>query len=194
MLYHTIREEFNTELCSDNIKFIDDKSVEKINDDGHALCLFGEPITGSMCTIFRIEFRIRQKGIHKQFCPYFGFAVSSSASDLMSRLKTVRHWNDCYVKFKLENDKECSGYSISMYNSTRRFQWNGCGTIDHEEVSMDVNDTFMLEHDFDAAECSAYHKRKKFHTFKMTEKCIIPTLSMYFEGERIQVTKYEFQY
>ena len=95
-LYYTIRGQFNTELCSKNLKFIDDKTVEKINDDDYALCLFGEPLTDSMCRKFRIEFTIKQSGLHDDFCEYFGFAVASSPSDLITDLQQIEDWNICH--------------------------------------------------------------------------------------------------
>lgn len=148
VIFYTIKGEFNTEQCSKNLEFIDEKTVQKINNDNHALCLFGEPISNSMCRIFKIEFTIRQKGNNKFFCPYFGLAVSSSISDLIAELKTIKKWDDNYAKYVDKNGHQCLAYSVSMYNSTNEFRWNGSTDIKHDKLKFVVGDRFSFVHDF----------------------------------------------
>ena len=80
-VYYKNRGAFNTKLGSENLKFIDDEIVQKINDENFALCLFGEPITDATCKVFRIEYKIISR--NSEFCPHFGFAASSSSSILI---------------------------------------------------------------------------------------------------------------
>merc|ERR1712228_807828 len=185
VLYYSIRGEFNRKQCSKNLKFIDDKTVQKINNSSHAHCLFGEPITGSMCSIFRIEFTLKP-GTPKSFCPYFGFVVSSSISDSIANLKTVRTWNKHIIEFIQLKGKKFTHYNMSMH--LNQFSWNGVSSIKHDKLVTAINDKVMFEHNFASAQCTAYHNGKKFHSFEMKEACIIPTLSLHYEGERVCVT------
>ena len=62
-----------------------------------------------------------------------------------------------------------------------------------QNMKFKVNDTFMLVHNFAESQCSAFYNNEKICVIKsFAEKCIIPTVSLYFPGTIIKVTKYEF--
>ena len=61
------------------------------------------------------------------------------------------------------------------------------------KMKFKVNDRVMFAHNFAESQCSAFYNNEKIYEIKIMAKCIIPTLSLCVPGERIKVTKYEFE-
>eukprot|EP01084_Bolivina_argentea_P023126 43085_1 len=187
--YYSISGSFNTEKCAKGLEFIDHKTVKKILNSTHNLCMFGEPISNLMCNIFRIEYTMKE--CVDNWCPYFSFAVASSETEMKEKIiADVIHWTQSYIHGVPAKNKE---YSVSIYNKTSALYWRGSDKVGPTDLKFQIGDTCMMEHNFLTQNCNVYYNDKILYTFVIKEKCILPTLSIYFIGEVVEVTRYEFE-
>eukprot|EP01084_Bolivina_argentea_P023125 43084_1 len=196
LLYYSPRGRFKTDINyrAADLEFIDHKTVKKIIHSNHNLCLFGETISKFMCNIFRIEFTI--KAGDTTWCPYFSLLVAENEIEMNEIINNVQNWNISYIRQKDEDGSVNTGsksYSICLYQGDNTFNWQGSTVIGPKNLKFKIGDRFMLEHNFINCECHAYFNDLKVYTFTIKEQCILPTISMYFTGEIIEITRYEFE-
>eukprot|EP01083_Nonionella_stella_P097519 274111_1 len=176
LLYYSMRGEFNTEKCAKHLQFIDHKTVTKINNSCmHGLCLFGETISKSMCNIFRIEFAI--KDARGEWCPYFSLLSASSVTAMDRFIAGVQQWSINYLPDTMK-------YTICLHNKAESLLWQGFEEIGRQLVFA-IGDRVMLEHNFVDERCNVYFNDELVHHFVIKEECVLPTLSVYFEGEMV---------
>eukprot|EP01083_Nonionella_stella_P138468 421360_1 len=191
LLYYSMRGSFNTEHCAKDLHFIDHKTVQKLNigrPSVHSVCTFGGTINKSMCNIFRIEFLI--KDARETWCPYFTL-LSASSVPAMNHFIDDIPWETYY----LDATKTLLKYSVCLHNKTasESLQWQGSKPIGRAGLTFAIGDRIMLEHNFADKRCNVYFNDEQSFDFEIKEECILPMLSMYFEGETVEVTQYQFE-
>ena len=178
---------FNQNNHGNNLLFIDNKTVEKINQNSHSVATIGEPISGQMCDIFTIEYQVNinvstSKGT--SFCPYIGFQKG-----IQSKI-----WKDHDGPWFNESHN-CVG--LSIYNGNK----NSFGLFERPKPRKTINtnsplkvgDTFRMVFNFVKAECYIYHNDYKLNEcIALTTSPIVPMITLHFVGERVEITKYEF--
>ncbi len=196
-LIYYIPSSFNRKKHVSNIEFIDDNTIQKINNNQHSICTFGEPIYKSMCSIFTIEFKV--KSAKSDFCPYIGFFFSSSLSfDKMKNMQYVEYFNDYLGS---HNNKQYS-FGVTMYNKEHSlFLFDKNNADDGQRLgsndiylTFQIGDKVMFKHNFVKSECNIYYNQQKIDTLEIKETFIMPAFSLYFSGVTIEITKYQLQH
>ena len=189
--FYWIRFTFNKKYTGDNLKFINDTTVGKTKTGGHELCALEKSISGDMCDVFQIEYTLRNK--KDMFCPYIGF-FTLNAIDASSQV----HWNYS-PGYGANNEKISVGICIFHKNKDKII---GIGQGDLYEdfklknnAKLQKNDRFMLEFNFIEKTCCIYHNDDKLDcVITLNSSHIIPCMSLYYEYDIIEITKYEFKY
>ena len=177
---------FNQKKHGKNLRFIDARTVEKVNDSMYSVCTIGDIVTDEMCDIFRYEIKLLSEGKNNQFCPYFGYVIGNESI------------NYNYCPGASSNKDVSSGISIFKSNEKSLTLYDK--HVSNKKLSLSetsklkVGDRFMLEFHFKESECYVMYNDDKCHTMKLETKSILPALSLYYIGERISITKYEFDY
>ena len=176
---------FNQENHGKNLNFIDERTVEKVNTPFHSLCIIGDLITNKMCDIFQFEIEIKKKS--NDFCPYIGYFTEDISN---STCMNVDYCPGC------SGNKPIS-VGMAIHGANRDYLYLYDKDRTNEKIKLKsglkpIGDRFMLEFDFKKMECFAYYNNDKFTTLKLETKFILPVISLYFVGEVIQISKYEF--
>ena len=189
--FYWIRFAFNKKYIGDNLKFIDDEAVEKVEGDNHSLCAIGESISRQECKLFRIEYTIEKASTRGEFCPYIGFLMLQSIDDHVNI-----NWNNAVGAGA--NVQQSIGVAIySLHKNYVCVFKKAISPYDKVNLKDDpkfrVGDKFVLEIDFVKAESYVYYNGNKIdYVIKFDSEYIIPCLSLHFKGEAVRITKYEF--
>eukprot|EP01084_Bolivina_argentea_P265486 450025_1 len=165
------------------LRFVDDKTVKQVNGElDWATCLLSHtPISSSDCNQFRVEY-LWKSSVDRDGQFYIGFCGSIA----------VEEWN--WVLGNEANKNMSVG--IQIFNGYNFFQMHDVNRYQHKlkyRASDDfkVGDRFMLLFDFVSSECVIYHNDSEADTIKMEFNQIIPAVSLIFNGEEVQITKWE---
>ena len=176
---------FNREYAGQDLEFIDDTTVTKIRSNAGRICAIGESISNELCDIFRIEYLLKDYDF--KYCPYMGFLKLKCADESDVDFDSLP---GCLV-----NKAHMVGMTVSSVYPHNLAVLNGDIAIGFElEKAAEKGDRFMIEFDFIKSEFYVYHNGKKIQDMiiKVDSLYIIPLLALYFKGEIVEVTKYEF--
>ena len=187
--FYWIRFEFNKKYMGENVKIINDTKVQKIKNNAHSLCAIGSSISGNECDLFRIEYRL-EKELKTTFCPYIGYFMLKSI-DSSSKIK----WDQAPGS----NRNADISIGIAIYSVDKNYlylykkEFDGYKALPRMEGILQSGDRFKMEIDFVNKKCKLYHNDNPIdYTIKLESEYIIPCLSLHFQGEIIEITKYEF--
>ena len=196
LAFYWIRFAINAEFVGDDLKIIDDRAVTKVKKDHHAMCAIGEPISRSKCDIFRIEYTLKHSN-KDRFCSFIGFGGTS-----VMDLSTGIEWTHRGPGYSPQQDIRSVG--INIYRdvmrpdkiTARTWIYTDGGVSDKTLKLSDhpkIGDRFMFEFNLIQQECHFYYNSKQTKwVIPFDYKQIIPLLSLYYAGEMIEITKYEF--
>ena len=198
LAFYWLQFAINTEFIGDNLKIIGARTVLKEKKDSHSMCAIGKSISRSICDIFRIEYTMKHTN-KDRFCPVIGFC-GASVIDSSSGIK----WNHRAPGYSSQNGISSVGINIyrDMIRKDKKYPgrtWiykDGTQSYKYKlelNDELKVGDRFMLEFNFIQNKCHIYYNSR--HTgcvIPFDYKQIIPLLSLYFVGEMIEITKYEF--
>ena len=182
---------FNLEKHGKYLKFIDPKTVQKENESDYSICTVGDVITDEMCDIFRIEYQIKKQGENNDFCPYIGYFIKG-----IQEIENSVDYNYCPGAGK--NIKISVGIAIHKTDANYLLLYDKDKSNERLHLKKDsklkAGDRFMLEFNFKKAQCDLYYNGEEIHKLELKTKIILPALSLYFVGEVVEITKYEFDY
>ena len=193
--FYWIKFSFNRKYFGKNLQFINDTTVTKDGvSNSHSLCVMKDSISSELCDIFQMECKIKNVDAKELYCCYIGFLYLKSidkASDIS--------WNDC-PGYGIKNNKISAGICLwNHFNRDYLFLYKGQGRYNNDSISLKhgqilkQNDAVMVEFDFRKAECCLYHNGIKLdYVMKLNGTHIIPCLSLYYKGDVVEITKYEF--
>ena len=196
--FYWIRFAFNEKYVGKNIEIVNETTVKRIEqtDGEHALCAIGESVSRKDCDIFRIEYRLKQNNEKvKRFCPYIGFLKMQYVDSIDAEIGGINKvsWNSHMGLGNSMPDK-CVGIAIFNDYKNRLYCTNTMKNFDlGKDVILKSDDRFMLEYDFIGNICYIYYNGEKLaNNVDINSEFIIPVVTLYFEGEIMEITKYEF--
>ena len=193
--FYWIRFTFDPDKAGENLEFLDDKTVTKIQNNGYSMCAIGTPISNEMCDMFRIEYHFKKYFGRKVYlkCPFIGFGGSAFIDECSSFLFGRKQWTTAPGIIQ----RSCTGFALD-------FGADGCIGIfnkfarnkDYElNDSLRKGDKIMLEFNFIVGEYYIYYNGEKTdHSVSFDDAEIIPLISLYWIGEVVEITKYEFSF
>eukprot|EP01084_Bolivina_argentea_P067590 123059_1 len=186
--FYCLFDEWNKQFSCGNLQFIGSKIIKKMNSDGTSACVFGDEVNNKICKILKIEFRwlssnptiisigYIKSNLFKTFCWDGGF--DSQLGIPPNKQNSLNLSINAIVS------------SIYLYDehNLRELDY----TKGHNYTSMfKQNDLFMLVFDFINEELSLFHNGREANTLCFKDKAIFPAANMHWQGETIEVTKYE---
>ena len=203
IIYYAIPAVFNKIKCSSYLQFINDRTVKKVNCswrmDEHSLVTFGEALSIERCNKFRIEYTLKQGqsgGVTEWYFMHIGFYIADEDQNFRTEtLKCIKYtdlWNpfawtkgnDNTLIICLRNDR------VEYYGKAAR--QNRRDFTKKASIKFQTNDKLMFTHNFKTKKCTIYYNRKKIAVIIINEKYLLPVLSLYYFGEMVEITKYEF--
>ena len=191
--FYWIRFAFNGDLINKNLKVIDNKTITKVEHDGYAMCAVGKAISKDMCDIFRVEFHLKDYK-DGNFCWFIGFCGLPFIDST-----TKIDWKSApgYTSNSIKSVGMCVYGNIQGDERNRTWIWRNMSKINGDKLCGDedlkIGDKFMFEFNFIESKCHIYYNSKNTGCFvKFDYEQIIPLLTLYFVGEVIEITRYEF--
>ena len=151
--FYWIRFTFNKEFIGDNLKFLDEKTITKINKDAHSLCAIGESISGDMCDIFRIEYLLKDT-MNGYFCSFIGFCglpfIDSSTNINWGVAPGYGDTKISSVGMSIDTDR---------YGAGRTWIYRDTIKINMPQLSkaLKKGNKFMFEFNFVESKCQIYY-------------------------------------
>eukprot|EP01084_Bolivina_argentea_P280402 479531_1 len=186
ILYYRLRLQFKRDICGNDLEFIGDKTLKKVNKSYWSTCLLDDEITNKVCNKFHLEFKIKTS----MSTILFGFITSTVE-------KSIKNWN-----WHLGSTQE-SPYSVGIviYPYRNDFQINlpQDKTVTRakgyykSDTKFTASDLFGLLFNFANKEVIITHNGQSadkliLHKFES----ITPGFTLYKAGEVIEVTKCDF--
>lgn len=175
---------FNQDKHGDNIRFVNEKTIEKLPSEGaanSAQCSIGTAISNEMCDVFIIEYLINGKS---EFCPFLGYFEGES-------FPTDMDWNTC--NFYHDARFICLGVvNYWKYLDVYQGGYVPIHKIDLNEYPS-VGDKYKMEFNFVQSKVYIYQNDKKFNqSIDLKSTHICPLIAMYKPGAKVTIVKYEF--
>ena len=185
---------FNIEKHGGNLRFINDKTVKKVNNDENSVVSIGTAISRNKCDMFKIEWCFNGIDSRSQTAG-FGYYAGKYQQLMKS---TDIDWNQ---PIGLCDKQKSFGYSFSPFSNNHLFTWDKhrpyvfYGKWIALKQPMQNGDTYTLQFDFTQSKGYVYHNEEKVdHVFELASDHIIPLVSLHTDGDCARITKYQFIY
>ena len=164
----------------------DGRSVECTqHDDLYHTALFGIEVTSSMCSVFRVKFKVHGFAVNKQHCDFFmGFVVGPTLDNYDQAL-------GCGANKSYSTGIRVCGRDLFLHN---RFHSKTQIIYDLDgRDGFQLHDTFRWTFNFKKGIWSLFHGNKSVLKQKMSAQCIVPGVTLGNRGESVGVVSWKFQ-
>ena len=176
----TLEFDQDEEKRGDNLVFISDLIVKSTSTDTWSTCIFNMEISGHICDIFFIEYKIISFGNHRGSNFFIGYFINNDYKNI--------NWNQQLGIGQNKNK------SIGIHIGHKHFDFydinnNDKQTLKYEaDENFKIGDTFKLKYDFKDCKFELCHNNDTIEIFELKTKIIIPSLSIVFEGQEIEIS------
>jgi len=156
------------------------------HDDLYHTALFGIEVTSSMCSVFRIKFKVHKFAATKQKCDFFiGFLVGSTLDNYDQAL-------GCGSNKELSTGIRVSGKKLFLHNP-HHSKTEIIYDMPSDRIGFREDDTFRWTFNFKKGYWTLFHGNKSVLKQKMSAQSIVPGVSLGNQGETIGVVSWKFQ-
>ena len=183
LLYFYDNMKFNGQYHGDNLQFINDTTIKKINNDIVSCCIFGETISNDICNKFSLYIK------WKKCCAPFAFGYINSTIK-----ESIKDWN--YLLGSGVNKQHGTAIIVRKSQTLRVCDKDGYRELDNKTRTVcKEGDIFTLSFDFINNKSIIYHNGIEIDklSFKKEEK-LTPAFVFDPKGDEIEITKWNFEY